>query len=126
MAGQIGVGVIGYSPLCLGLLSGKYTLDGKRAPGVRRVLFEAILRGGGGVVQTLEEIAAARGVTPAMVAIAWCVSKDVVVITGARTERHVEEAVAAGRLRLSEAEVTTLERVAQQAPQMIENAFQTR
>eukprot|EP00177_Eucheuma_denticulatum_P004699 GFKZ01008529.1.p1 GENE.GFKZ01008529.1~~GFKZ01008529.1.p1 ORF type:complete len:366 (-),score=36.99 GFKZ01008529.1:802-1899(-) len=125
VARELGVGVIGYSPLCLGLLSGKYTAGAKRAPGVRRILFEAVLRGGGGVVQTLEQIAAARGVTPAMVAMAWCVSKDVVVITGARTEKHVEEAVAAGRLSLSEAEVTKLERIAHQAPRMIENAFQT-
>lgn len=124
IAHRLGVGVIGYSPLCLGLLTGKYR-DTDGPGGVRGFLFNRILKGGGGVVEALAQIAQARGVTPATVAIAWCVSKNVVVITGAKTPEHVHQAVAAQSIMLTSTEIEALESAAAKAPRMIENAFQT-
>lgn len=124
LAQQLGVGVIGYSPLCLGLLTGKYR-DTDGPGGVRGFLFNRILKGGGGVVEALMQIAQARGVTPATIAIAWCLSKNVVVITGAKTSDHVHQAITAQSIKLTPKETVMLESVAARAPRMIENAFQT-
>lgn len=124
LARQMGVGVIGYSPLCLGLLTGKY--DEKGATGVRGILFGKLLKGSSLLTRTLREIGDARGVTAAQVAIGWCLSKGVVVITGVREPQHVEQGVDSVGLVLSEREISELEAVASKCPQMIQNSFQTR
>lgn len=126
-ARRLGVGVMGYSPLCLGLLSGKYGDDGMEMPGgPRGVLFRRLLDGGGTkLVCKLREVGERRGLTPAQVAIAWCVAQGVVVIGGARTPRHVEEGLVACDVTLSKEECFQLEAVAARGRQMIANSFQT-
>ncbi len=56
-------------------------------------------------------MAAARGVAPARVAIAWVASRPGITapIIGASKPHHLEDAVAALELRLTEAEVSRLE-----------------
>ena len=63
------------------------------------------------VVEQVATIAAARGVSRAQVALAWVASKPVVCapIVGARTPKHLTDAVAALELELTEDEVARLE-----------------
>jgi aryl-alcohol dehydrogenase-like predicted oxidoreductase len=106
--------VIAYSPLGQGLLSGKYQ-DAPPA-NFRRVRgdFSAASRARRRpLVDTLREIAAARGATAAQVALAWVVHKpNVIAIPGASSVKQLEENAAAADLRLSGDEVARLDTVA--------------
>ena len=65
------------------------------------------------VVADLANMAAARGVTPAQLAIAWVMSKgdDIVPVIGARTRRQLAESLAALEVKLSAAEIARLEEI---------------
>lgn len=123
-AKRLGVGVIGYSPLCLGLLTGKYSDNVPSGP--RGFLFRSLLKGSDALIAKLREIGDRKGgKLPGQVAIAWCLAQGVVVITGVREPRHVEESVSACDITLSRDECEELEAVARAGPQMIQNSFQT-
>ena len=64
-----------------------------------------------GLVDTLARIAAARGVTPAQLAIAWSRARYdfVTPIVGSRTRRQLADALGALDLRLSPAELSSIE-----------------
>jgi aryl-alcohol dehydrogenase-like predicted oxidoreductase len=65
------------------------------------------------VVAELAAMAAARGVTPAQLAIAWVMSKgdDIVPVIGARTRRQLAESLGALEVKLSAAEIARLEEI---------------
>lgn len=74
-----GIGVVPYSPLAGGLLTGKYRLgednpDSVRASENAERMDETV----GGVIETLIEVAAGAGLTPAQAAIAWLRAQPVV------------------------------------------------
>ncbi|MFC4913302.1 aldo/keto reductase [Actinomadura gamaensis] len=103
-----GVGVLPYSPLARGLLAreaGTARLDGD--PLLKQFYDES----DADVVRVVREVAAERGVAPAQVALAWLLGKDAVTapIVGATKIEHVDDAVAATELELTEAEVERLE-----------------
>ncbi|MCP2337242.1 aryl-alcohol dehydrogenase-like predicted oxidoreductase [Actinomadura rupiterrae] len=103
-----GVGVLPYSPLARGLLareSGTARLDGD--PLLDRFYDESDMD----VVRVVREVAAERDVSPAQVALAWLLGKEGVTapIVGATKIRHLDDAVAATELELTEAEVARLE-----------------
>lgn len=123
-AKRLGVGVIGYSPLCLGLLTGKYSDNVPRGP--RGFLFRSVLKGADTLIAKLREIGDRKGgKTAGQVAIAWCLAQGVLVITGVRKPKHVEESLSACDITLSKEECEELEAVARSCPQMIQNSFQT-
>ena len=112
-----GLGLLIWSPLAGGLLSGKFW-RGHPEPGGSR-------HSGGwhepplddrerlyDIVELLAEIGAAHGVSPARVALAWLVTRPAVtsVIVAARTEAQLAENLAAASLVLSEDEQGRLER----------------
>jgi aryl-alcohol dehydrogenase-like predicted oxidoreductase len=112
---QEGVGVIPWSPLARGVLAGNRTREGTRLT----------MRAGGDpftdylynqptdfdVVERVAEVAAERGVPPAQVALAWLLHKPAVTapIVGATKPSHLQDAIAAEQLKLSEEELTRLE-----------------
>ena len=103
--------LIAWSPLEQGLLSGKYS-DG-RAPRFDRPSTEYFspenLRRARPVLCTLQEIATAKDVTPAQVALAWLIHHpNVVAIVGARSLAQLEENAAAADLVLADDEVAHL------------------
>jgi 1-deoxyxylulose-5-phosphate synthase len=110
-----GVGVIPWSPLARGRLAGNATRDGgaqttrAETDEFGRSLYE--LPADWDVVERNAEIAAARGVPPAQTALAWLLQKDGVTapIVGATKPRHLEDALAAEQLELTEDEVKALE-----------------
>ena len=69
---ELGVTPIGYSPLALGLLSGKYDLD-NLPKGPRGLLFRQILPGLAPLLDTLRAVAERRNKTMSQVAVNWCV-----------------------------------------------------
>jgi aryl-alcohol dehydrogenase-like predicted oxidoreductase len=110
-----GVAVLPWSPLARGLLAGNRTRAGERlttrsrtdAFGDSLYLPEVDFA----VVDRVEEVAGARGVPPAQVALAWLLHKPGVTapIVGATKLQHVEDALAAEALALDDAEIARLE-----------------
>jgi 1-deoxyxylulose-5-phosphate synthase len=109
-----GVGIIPYSPLARGLLAGARTRDGER-PTVRSAndpMADAMYVGSDfDIVDVVRSVAADRGVPPAQIALAWLLRNPAVSspIIGATKVHHVEDAVAALDLHLSDEEARRLE-----------------
>lgn len=121
--------LLSYSPLCLGLLTGKYDLDNLPRPGnPRRQLFRELLPGAQELLSTLQVMADDYDKTCAQVAIQWAIRKGTVPIPGARTVQMAEENVgAAVGWSLTPDAVEELDRVAGRVQKpMIQNIFQTK
>ncbi|MEA2146160.1 MAG: hypothetical protein QOG59_1747 [Solirubrobacteraceae bacterium] len=112
---DMGVGVIPWSPLARGLLTGNRTRSGEKL--TKRAQTDAF---GDSlykpevdfdVVERADEVAAARGVPTAQVALAWLLHKPGVTapIVGATKLEHLEDALAAEQLSLSDQEIGRLE-----------------
>jgi len=110
-----GVALLPWSPLARGLLAGNRTRDGERLTiRARNDAFGDSLYKPEidfPVVERTAEVAAARGVPPAQVALAWLLHKPAVTapIVGATKVEHLEDAVAAEGLSLSYDEIARLE-----------------
>jgi aryl-alcohol dehydrogenase-like predicted oxidoreductase len=112
---DMGVGVLPWSPLARGLLAGTRTASGERL--TTRANTDAFLDAlyrpdlDVPVIDRAAEVAAERGVRPAQVALAWLWHKRGVTapIVGATKVEHVEDALAAESLSLSEEEIRRLE-----------------
>jgi 1-deoxyxylulose-5-phosphate synthase len=110
-----GVGVIPWSPLARGLLAGNRTREGERLTTRANTdrFSDALYRLeiDFDVVDRLTQVAQARGVPSAQVALAWLIHKPGVTapIVGATKLGHLEDALAAERLELSDEEIAALE-----------------
>lgn len=124
---SLGIRLIAYSPLALGLLTGKYTQDGPLPPGLRGFLFRQLLPGIQPVLKVLNEIATAREKTMAQVALNWCLCKGFIPIPGAKTLAQAQANTGALGWRLGTGEVEELDRASNRCnKQMVQNIFQTR
>ncbi len=98
-----GLGVMAYSPLGIGLLSGLYARDETPSPdtlwgSVRSGLFtESTSAQVWSVIEAVRDIGSELGKSPAQVALAWVLSHPevTVAITGGDTVEHVEDNVGA-------------------------------
>jgi aryl-alcohol dehydrogenase-like predicted oxidoreductase len=111
-----GVGILVWSPLAGGLLSGKYRRGAEGPAGARQLTAwdEPPVRDEDqlyDVVDALVEIGEDHGVSAAQVAIAWLLTRPgvVSVIVGARTDEQLEDNLGAAELELSDEEVARLE-----------------
>ena len=110
-----GVAVLPWSPLARGLLAGTRTREGERlTTRARTDAFGDSLytpEVDFAVVDRVAEVAAARGVPAAQVALAWLLHKPSVTapIVGATKLEHLDDAVAAEKLALDDAEIARLE-----------------
>lgn len=115
-----GLGVLVWSPLAGGLLSGKYSRaadGGIKGPKGARLLSdwseppvdfpERLFK----TVDALKRIGRAHGVSAAQVALAWLLTRPAVtsLVVGARTDKQLADNLAAAELQLSEAEIGKLE-----------------
>ncbi len=124
---SLGIKIIAYSPLTLGLLTGKYTEDGLLPKGPRRLLFKRLLPKITPLLECLKEIAQSREKTISQVAINWCICKGTIPIPGAKTPQQAGENLGAMGWRLSDGEVMELDKIALKIDQtMIQNIFQTK
>ncbi|MBC7516004.1 MAG: aldo/keto reductase [Alkalinema sp. FL-bin-369] len=125
---ESGIKIIAYSPLCLGLLTGKYeNLKGPFPKGIRRFLFPRLLPGMQGLLSCLNELATFHDKTIAQVALNWCIAKGTLPIPGAKTLDQVDQNLGALGWSLGEADVMALDQAAKSVDRkMIQNIFQTR
>jgi len=110
-----GVGILPWSPLAGGFLSGKYD-RGVRPEGSRLARWNDAFKRfdndrGWGLIDTLRAVAAEVNATPAQVALAWTLHKPGVtsVIFGARSVAQLDDNLPAGTLALSPEQVARLE-----------------
>jgi aryl-alcohol dehydrogenase-like predicted oxidoreductase len=112
---DLGIGFVAYSPLGRGFLTGALTSTSQFGEGDRRLVlprfqgenFDKNLA----VVNRVQELAAARKVTPAQLALAWVLSKgeDIVPIPGTKRRKYLEENLAAAALVLTPDELAALD-----------------
>ncbi|MHB1445641.1 MAG: aldo/keto reductase [Acidimicrobiales bacterium] len=105
-----GIGVIPWSPLARGRLTREWDSSTARSEtdAFGRMLYKDEDRT---IVERVGEVAQARGVSQAQVALAWMLSKRYITapIVGATKTAHLEDAIAAVDLRLDEEEIKRLE-----------------
>jgi aryl-alcohol dehydrogenase-like predicted oxidoreductase len=113
---ELGVGVTAYGVLSRGLISGHFASDRELAASDFRAhapRFQGDNRAHNlALVDTLRELADARGVTVAQMAIAWVLDRgdDIVPLIGARTRERLTEALASLELELGDDDRAALER----------------
>jgi len=108
-----GIGVIPWSPLARGRLTRDWDEKTNRTETDEfgKTLYNAAVDSDRKVVEAVASVAAERGVPRAQVALAWLLSKPVLTapIIGASKSSHLEDAVAAVALKLSDEEIAKLE-----------------
>ncbi|OQA17065.1 MAG: L-glyceraldehyde 3-phosphate reductase [Chloroflexi bacterium ADurb.Bin360] len=115
-----GMGVVVFSPLAQGLLTGKYNTgipDGTRAANSRwleRDMTESNVE----KVRRLSALAEEMGITVAQLALAWVLRWSEVssAITGATKPQHVQANVVAAGIRLSDDVLAEIEQILENAP----------
>ena len=115
------LGVMVYSPLAVGLLSGVYSPDNPAPTGTLwatrlREQFPAAVQGAASqVISTVIELAAELGVTPAQLALAWVLSHPeiTVAITGGDTIEHLNDNIGAVGWTLDDSVRETLDTVSE-------------
>ncbi len=109
---ELGMTVIAYSPLAMGLLTGKYTPDNPPQGLRNRRLNRKYLKDIQPLVAQLRKIGAAHdGKTPAQVALNWVICKGALPIPGVKNLQQVQQNAGALNWRLAEAEMVELERL---------------
>ncbi len=111
-----GLGLLVWSPLAGGLLSGKFSRQGSSETGSRRTTFDfppVQMDRAWDVIDALAPIAAAKGVSVAQIAIAWLLHQPVVtsVIIGAKRLDQLDDNLAAVNVRLTADELAAIDRV---------------
>ena len=108
---ELGIGLVPYSPLGRGFLTGQAKRAEDLPKGDWRAANDPRLQGGNfdanmAIADFIGEIAGARGATPGQVALAWLLAQgdDTVPIPGTKQRRYLEENVAAATLDLTRAE----------------------
>lgn len=107
-AAAFGLGVLGYSPMAGGLLTGKYS----RGEEGRALHLPAGVPHAGKETKVLEVLIAVGeelGLKPGQVAVAWVMAKGVFPIIGARTPGQLDDSLVAGDIRLSAEQVSRLD-----------------
>lgn len=108
------VGIMVWSPLAGGLLSGKYRRGSEGPEGARRTTFDfppVDREHAYDVVEAMAPIADAHGVSIARVALAWLLHRPAVttIVIGAKTIEQLEDNLAATELSLKEDELAALD-----------------
>lgn len=113
---ELEIGLVAYSPLGRGFLSGAITSpddfaedDWRRTdPRFQGENFERNLK----VVREVRRIAAEKHVTPSQLALAWVQYQGAVAIPGTKRRRYLEENVAATEVTLTDDDIAAIEAVA--------------
>lgn len=112
---ELGVSFVAYSPLGRGFLTGAIkSIDDLAADDFRR--YSPRFQGDNfqknlDIVKKVEELATARGITPALLALSWVIakSKQVVTIPGTRSSKRLDENAGAADIELSPEEIARIE-----------------
>jgi aryl-alcohol dehydrogenase-like predicted oxidoreductase len=117
---ELGVGLVAYSPLGRGFLSGRFkSIDDFDPDDFRR--YSPRFQGDNfgknlELVDRITELASEKGVTPSQLALAWVLGRgdDIVPIPGTKRRRYLEENAAAAEIELTPEEA---ERIAEALPE---------
>lgn len=114
---ELGIGFVPYSPLGRGFLAGRIkTFEDlapedfrRRSPRFQGENFQKNLK----LVDRVTELAKAKGLTPGQLALAWVLAQgeDIVPIPGTTRRAHLEQNVAALKVRLTPEDMTAIEEV---------------
>jgi aryl-alcohol dehydrogenase-like predicted oxidoreductase len=109
------LGLMVWSPLAGGLLSGKYGRDTEAEQGSRRTTFDfppVNVERAYDCIDAMRALAAARNVSVAQIALAWLLHQPVVtsVIVGAKRVAQLDDNIAATAVRLDAAELAALDK----------------
>ncbi|MBZ9599794.1 aldo/keto reductase [Streptomyces yangpuensis] len=113
---ELGIGLVAYSPLGRGFLSGAITSpDDFAADDFRRT--DPRFQGENfhrnlAVVDQVRRLAAEKGVTPSQLALAWTLQQGAVPIPGTKRRRYLEENIAATAVTITPAELAAIDAVA--------------
>ena len=112
---ELGIGIVPFSPLGRGLLTGAVTSSAQLTDGDMRASMPRFADGNLehnlALVRALRELAQRKGVTPGQLALAWVLAKgpDVVPIPGTRRRTYLEENVGAVAIELSDEDIAAIE-----------------
>ena len=129
------MGLMVWSPLAGGLLSGKFRKDSKGPEGARRSKFNfppVNMDRLYPILDVMEEIAKSRDVSAARIAIAWLLSKEFVttVIIGAKNPEQLKDNIESVSLVLTPAELQKLDEISKLPEEypgwMVERSIQER
>jgi aryl-alcohol dehydrogenase-like predicted oxidoreductase len=117
-----GLGVMVWSPLAGGLLSGKFTRKGSTSNDARRLVFDfppVNREHAYDIVDAMAPIAEAHGVSVAQIALAWLLQRAGVmsVIIGAKTIAQLDDNLAAVKVTLTADEVAALDKASALTPE---------
>lgn len=116
-----GLGLLAYSPLGFGVLSGKY-LDGRRPPGARLTLFKDYTRystaAAGEATRAYVELAREHGLDPAQMALAFVTSRPFVTanIIGATSMAQLQMDIASSEVQLDARLLAEIEAIHRRHP----------
>ena len=122
---ELGIELIAYSPLALGLLARPLDQATAAPRGPRASLFRRLEPGLGPLLDTMAQIAAGHGSDLAAVALNWCRAHGAMPIPGLRRPDQVESVAAARSWQLSLAERQQLDELVLAGPRMPSNPFQS-
>jgi aryl-alcohol dehydrogenase-like predicted oxidoreductase len=115
-ARELGIGIVAYSPLGRGFLTGRIRSTDDLAPGdFRRIaqprFAEENLAKNQALIDSLRAVAAEHDVTPGQIALAWVQHRgdDVVPIPGTKRRKYLEENYAAASLELTAEQLAAIE-----------------
>jgi aryl-alcohol dehydrogenase-like predicted oxidoreductase len=122
MALSEGIGIMPWSPLAGGFLSGKFTRNAEKAGNSRRDEFDfppINKEKTYNIIDVLLEIAKAHEVSAAQVALAWMLQKPAVtsIIIGAKRMDQLTDNIAATKLELTSAEMEQLDTISALTPE---------
>jgi aryl-alcohol dehydrogenase-like predicted oxidoreductase len=112
---ELGIGFVAYSPLGRGFLTGHIQSTSQFDDADRRNVMPRFqgenLAKNLALVARVKELAAARGVAPGQLALAWVLAQgqDIVPIPGTKRVKYVEENLASSAITLSPAELQALD-----------------
>ncbi|MER7149513.1 aldo/keto reductase [Streptomyces lydicus] len=115
---ELGIGLVPFSPLGRGFLTGRYTsVEGLPESDVRRTqprFADGNLEQNLAIVEKLNELAAGKGVSAGQLALAWVQHRgdDVVPIPGTRRQKYLEENLGALTVELSADELAAIDAAA--------------
>jgi aryl-alcohol dehydrogenase-like predicted oxidoreductase len=116
------MGLMVWSPLAGGLLSGKYTRESDGPAGSRRASFDfppVDRERAFACIDAMRKVGAAHGVSVARVALAWLLAQKHVstIIIGAKSEPQLRDNIDATTLKLTAEELSVLDGVSALAPE---------
>jgi aryl-alcohol dehydrogenase-like predicted oxidoreductase len=121
LAQQSGIGLLIWSPLAGGFLSGKYSRENPQGDGGRLTGFDILpidRDRGYALLETMRTIAQAHNATPAQVALAWLLTRPAVssVLLGASKPTQLDDNLAAAQWMLTNDELQKLDEMTRITP----------